>query len=232
MAEILSGLETIQEVRKRQDQTLLAMSLGKDAVAAWLATRPHFERVVPVYMYLVPGLEIIQESIDYYERWFGERIIQMPHPGAHRMLNGLVFQAPQNCAVIDQAQLEDITYEDIFRVVREDHDLPADCMYATGVRAADSPMRRIAMKTHGTISANLLKYHPVWDWKKADLLREFRKAKIKLAPDYRYFGRTFDGLDVRFLGPLKKHYPKDYQRVLEYFPLADLDVYRFEQVAA
>lgn len=228
---VLSGFETIAWVRERQDQTLLAFSCGKDAVAAWLAVRPHFDRVVPVYMYLVPGLEFVQESIDYYQRFFGERIIQMPHPSLHRWLNGHIFRPPEQCVVTEQAGLPDIEYEDVFRVVREDLGLPKTMLYATGVRAADSPMRRISIMTHGPVSQNELKYHPVWDWKKADLLREFDRSGVKLAPDYRVFGRTFDGLDVRFLAPMKKHFPRDYQRLLEMFPLADLELYRFERAA-
>jgi hypothetical protein len=43
------------------------------------------------------------------------------------------------------------------------------------------------------------------------------------------FGRSFDGLDLRFLVPLKKHRPKDYAKVLEWFPLADLEVFRWER---
>ena len=35
----LSGLETIKEVRKRQNKTLLAFSGGKDAVATYLAIK-------------------------------------------------------------------------------------------------------------------------------------------------------------------------------------------------
>jgi len=226
----LSGLETIRTVRARQEQTLLAFSLGKDAVAAWLAIRPHFERVIPVYMYLVPGLEFVQESIDYYQQFFGERIIQMPHPSLYRMLNNHVDRRPEQCLVIEQAQLPNFTYEDVFALVRRDHALHPDMMYATGVRAADSPMRLVAIKRHGPISQRTLKYHPVWDWKKDDLLREFRKAGVKLAPDYRVFGRTFDGLDIRFLGPMKQHFPRDYQRVLEWFPMAELELFRFEKV--
>jgi len=116
--------------------------------------------------------------------------------------------------------------------VREDYGLQDEMMYATGVRSADSPIRLVSIKTHGPINKRGLKYHPVWDWKKADLLREFERAGVKLAPDYRVFGRTFDGLDIRFLAPMKKHFPRDYQRVLEWFPLADLELFRFERVAA
>ena len=67
----LSGEKTIDFVANRQKKTLLAFSCGKDAVAAWLAIRDRFDEVIPYYLYLVPHLEFVDESIDYYERFFG-----------------------------------------------------------------------------------------------------------------------------------------------------------------
>jgi 3'-phosphoadenosine 5'-phosphosulfate sulfotransferase (PAPS reductase)/FAD synthetase len=85
------------------------------------------------------------------------------------------------------------------------------------------------MLKHGTISYNQLKYHPIWDWKKRDLIDCFNKHKIKLPIDYKLFGRSFDGLDLRFLMPLKKHLPNDYKKILEWFPLAELEIFRYER---
>jgi len=109
----LSGVDTIREVAKRQKKTLLAFSTGKDAIAAWLAIREHFEEVVPYYLYLVPGLEFVDEQIAMYERFFETKITQLPHPSVHRLLNNFVFQPPQNCAVIEDAGLPNFDYPDI-----------------------------------------------------------------------------------------------------------------------
>lgn len=224
----LSGIETIRAVRAEQDKTLLAFSTGKDAIAAWLAIRDHFDEVVPYYLYLIPGLEFVDESLGYYEQFFGVRITRLPHPSLYRWLNNFVFQPPERCLVIEQARLPMFDYADVRQVMCEDKGLPLETLVADGVRAADSPMRRIAIQTHGSISKRLGKYHPVWDWRKADLVGAFRKAGVRLPEDYRLFGRTFDGLDLRFTLPLKKHRPRDYQRILEWFPLIDLEVWRYE----
>lgn len=223
-----TGLETIQRVRQEQSSTLLAFSCGKDAIAAWLAIRPHFERVVPYYLYLVPNLEFVDESLDYYERWFGTKIYRLPHVSVNRMLNNLVFQPPERCKVIEQCELAEPDYSDIRRDVARMEGLADDTLVADGVRATDSPMRRLAINTHGPISWNRRKYHPVWDMRKADLLDMFRREKVKLPIDYKLFGRTFDGIDLRFLLPIKKHFPRDYQRILEWFPLAELEIFRME----
>lgn len=224
----LSGIETIKEVAKRQKKSLLAFSCGKDAVATWLAIREHFDEVVPYYLYLVPDLDFVNESIDYYERFFGTKIVQLPHPSVHRMLNNFVFQPPQNCKVIEQAGLPDFDYLDIQAVMCERYNLPKKTLVADGVRAADSPMRRVAINTHGSISYKQLKYHPIWDWKKADLIECFKKHNVKLAVDYKIFGRSFDGIDLRFLYLIRQHFPKDYQKILDLYPLADLEIFRWE----
>ena len=226
----LSGEDTIKFVSEKQRRTLLAFSCGKDAVAAWLAIREHFDEVIPYYLYLVPDLEFVNESIDYYERYFGVKITQLPHPSLHRMLNNFVAQPPQNVNVILDAMLPDFDYIDIQIEMWRRFDLDDDTLVADGVRAADSPMRRISIQRHGSISFNLLKYHPIWDWKKADLIKCFRKHNVKLAQDYKIFGRSFDGIDLRFLYPIKQHFPRDYQKILEIFPMADLEIFRWEQL--
>lgn len=226
---ILSGAETIRSVRERQAETLLAFSTGKDAIAAWLAIRDHFDKVHPYYLYLVPGLEFVEEALAYYEKFFGVRIARLPHPSLHRWLNNFTFQPPERCAVIEQAALPEFDYTDIRQAMIEDHGLQADMLVGDGVRAADSPMRRIAIKTHGSISLNQGRYHPIWDWRKQDLIDCFRKHGVKLPVDYKLFGRSFDGLDLRFLLPLKRERPADYKKVLDFFPLAELEIFRWER---
>lgn len=229
---VLSGIETIEKVRQSQDKTLLAFSTGKDAIAAWLAIRDSFDEVIPYYLYLIPDLEFVNESIDYYERFFNTKIIKLPHPSLYRLLNNFIFQPPERCLVIEQAQLPDFDYLDVHKFICEDYGVSNKTLVADGVRAADSPMRRIAISRYGTISGGQKKYHPIWDWKKADLIDCFKKHKVKLPIDYKLFGRSFDGIDLRFLLPLKQNMPNDYNKILEWFPLAELEVFRWERANA
>lgn len=224
----MTGAETVAKVREHQSETLLAFSTGKDAIAAWLAVRDSFEAVHPYYLYLVPGLEFVEESLAYYEQYFGVKIARLPHPSLHRWLNNYTFQPPERCLVIDQAGLPNHEYSHIRQAVCNMRELKEDMLVADGVRAADSPMRRIAINTHGPITWSQGKYHPVWDWKKADLIDCFKRNNVRLPIDYKLFGRTFDGLDLRFILPLKKHRPADYKRVIEWFPMAELEVFRWE----
>jgi hypothetical protein len=96
---------------------------------------------------------------------------------------------------------------------------------AIGVRAADSIVRNAAMKKHGPVSLSSRQYYPIWDWNKETLVSNIKKSGIKLPEDYHLFGRTFDGLDIRFIVPLMKYKPEDYKKVLEWFPLVDMQVW-------
>ena len=226
---MLNSAETIVKVREHQKETLLAFSTGKDAICAWLAIRDHFDKVHPYFLYLVPGLEFVEESLAYYEKFFGVKITRLPHPSLYRMLNGLTFQPPERVAIIKQAKLPLFDYSDIRRVMVEDHALQKDILVADGVRAADSPMRNVSLQRSSSINMGPKKYHPIWDWKKADIIACLNKNRIKLPEDYKMFGRTFDGLDIRFLLPIKKQRPNDFKKLLEWFPLADLEIFRWEQ---
>lgn len=228
------GEKIVQQVRKETGaKTLLAFSSGKDSIAAMLAIRDHFDDVIPFYLYLVPDLEFVEDALDYYERTLfgGRKIIRMPHPSLYRWLNGKVYQPPHHAPVIEAAQLPEFDYKDVHDLIRMEYDAPK-ALVATGVRAADSPMRHISIMQHGAILRNKGEYFPVWDWKQDRLLTEIEKSGVKLPIDYKIFGRSFDGLDARFLIPMKKHLPRDYQKVLEWFPLAEADVFRAERMAA
>ena len=158
-------------------------------------------------MYLVPDLEFVERSLRYYEDFFSTAIIRVPHPSLYRMLSHFVFQPPERCRAIEDADFLQPTYRDVQDLLREDLEIPG-AYVATGVRAADSPMRRIAVATHGPIQPNNLSFWPIWDWRIADVWKAITSAGAKLARDYQVFGRSFDGLDYRFLGPIKQEFPQ------------------------
>ena len=111
-------------------------------------------------------------------------------------------------------------------MVRDHFGLPADTWVCDGVRAADSPNRRMALTSHGPINHRMHTQKVVWDWKVADVRAAIAKSGVRLPPDYPWFSRSFDGIDRRFLEKLKAHAADDYQRILTWFPLADLDLHR------
>lgn len=214
------------ELAAEDRPVLLAFSCGKDALASWIALRESGVEVVPYYMYYVPGLRFVEETLDRFEQEFGQRIARYPHPSLYRWLNAFTFQVPERLATIEAARLPEPTYEQIVQLIREDHALPADTWVADGVRAADSIVRRVSIKRHGAMKPGNRKVSAVWDWQVAEVRDRLKAERIDLPPDYEWFGRSFDGIDRRFLEPLSRHAPEDYQRILEWFPLAELELVR------
>lgn len=231
MSKLGNWPDPIETMQAQTNAVLLSFSMGKDSIAAWLAIRDKFEQIEPYYLYLIPGLEFIDEALAYWQKVMGQKIHQLPHPSLYRQLNAFVFQPPERCAIIEKANLPDFDYEDVNRIVREDVGLDAKAYCATGVRAADSPMRRMHFVKRGPVMHSRKLFYPVWDWTKDDVITAISSAGVKLPKEYKWFGRSFDGLDLRFLLPLKRHAPRDYARVLEWFPLADLEVFRYEHRA-
>lgn len=223
-----NSAELCEQMARECDTAILAFSTGKDSIAAWLQLRKYFKKIVPYYCYVVPKLGFVERSLEYYEEFFGCHIYRLPHRSMYRFLRYMIFQPPEHVTKIEALDLPGEEYDDtmIGDIIRNCAGL-SECVYtATGVRAADSPMRRLAMQTHGPINHNGKRFYPVYDWKKADLIAEIDKAGIKLPVDYQLFGRTFDGLDYRFLKPIKETFPEDYEKIIAWYPLAELELFR------
>ena len=223
----MTSEDVIRLARAESDISLLAFS-GKDSLGCYIAIRDVFETLRIYHMYLIPGLEFVEESLDYYERIFGCHIERLPHPSLYRMLNNGVFQLPDRLPIIANQNLPSFSYDDLDRVMREQYDC-MDAYCATGVRQNDSLQRRISIKTHGPINHKRKTYFPIFDWDKGRLLSEIKKSGIKLGQEYSFMRYSFDGIQARYLIPIKKERPRDYARILEWFPLAEMEVFRHER---
>lgn len=213
------------------DTTLLAFSCGKDALATWLALRPLFDRIVPVYYEPMPGLEFVDRNIAYYEAWFGCKIIRRLHPSFIRKLYHAVFQPYHRAELIASYGFpseQTYTHELILEDVRAELGLSPDVPVATGVRASDSMCRRLAVNKFGSVNWKRQSWQPIYDWSVDDVVDAISSAGVKLPADYHLWGRSFDGIDYRFLAPLREHYPRDYETVLKWFPLAEVEMIRRE----
>src|ERR1041384_2666167 len=103
---------------------LLSFSTGKDAICIWLELQKYFEKIIPVYYYLVPELSFIEASLRYYEDVFKTEIIRVPNPNLYRMLNNGVYQTPGTWKVIKRLKLPNFNYDEIFNYVKQDFAAP------------------------------------------------------------------------------------------------------------
>lgn len=208
------------------DTVVLSFSLGKDSWAAFVQCKRYFRRLVPFFLELIPGLGFVEDELKRAEDFLGEPITRYPHPGFVRLLRTGALQPPERLAMCDGlARMPKMDYAAIEQHFR-DYTKLEEAFTAVGVRAADSPDRLSAIRKHGSLNAIKRSFMPVYDWKKDRLIDELRAAKIRLPVDYEMFGRTFDGFDFRFLEPIRRRFPEDFRRILQWFPLADADIAR------
>jgi len=220
--------EVIKTIKRQSDKVLLSFSTGKDSIIAWLAIRDHFE-VHPFYLYVIPDLEFIDDTLAYYEKFFNAKIPRYPNVTAISMLNSELFQPPHRRSIISSMGLPESTFDEIRQEACEDFKIPLDTWYASGVRASDSLNRRASFRVHGPFTNTKKCFYPVWDVRKCGLAKMIELSRVKLPIDYWLFGKSFDGLDFRFLYPIKKYFPRDYQKILELYPLAELEIWRYEK---
>lgn len=220
--------ETVETVRQlTTGQTILAFSCGKDSIACWLRLRECFDRIVPVYFHIVPGLEFVEESLAYYERFFGTRIIRLPGAQFYRRIATYDYQPPERIKAIREWDLPQPEPEDLLWGVKEDFGLPT-AYAASGVRATDNLNRRATMMTHGTIDQKRSRYFPC-GWMTMDqMVATFAEARCKLPIDYVWWGRSFDNIKAKHLLTLKEFAPRDYEKVLEWFPLLEVELFRLK----
>jgi 3'-phosphoadenosine 5'-phosphosulfate sulfotransferase (PAPS reductase)/FAD synthetase len=207
---------------------VVSFSLGKDSIAAWVQMRRFFRTVKPFYMYLIPDLGFVESELKRFEDRFQTPIVRMPHPSLFRMLNNLVFQAPERCRVIEEAGLATLSYDKCAREVITALGWSKSTFVGHGTRSADSLMRRASVKKWGCLNPNRKTFMPISDWNADRVAQCFRDERIKLPVDYEMFGRSFDGIDERFLRPIHDRFPEDYAKILEWFPLADLELKRMD----
>lgn len=224
-----TGTEAIAEIRSITDTILLSFSRGKDSWGAYLALRdfrPAFKRIIPFFYWLTPGLAVENEYLDYCETIFKEHIYRLPAPGFWKTIGRYKWQPPGNISIIDSARPPQFGSDDLAQWLWNDLGMKGRPWVALGVRAVDSPLRWAALKKSGFVNYTRMVFYPVADLKAAPLSEMISRAGVKLPADYHIWGRSFDGLDRRFTEGLKQYYPADYKRLLEFYPLADADIWR------
>lgn len=210
---------------------LLSFSAGKDSLAAWLALLEDGRfSVTPYFLYWLPGLSWLADMLAYYEDFFGCRIIRLPHPYFYEMLDKAAFQPPQRVAALNALDLWRFDFADIDNLVAQQAGL-ADPFCAIGMRAADNLERRRMILQQGSLGIKRRRYfYPVWDWKIADVIAIVQRHKVKISPEYQFWGHTPVSLNYDYMRALKDAKPEDFEVVRQWFPLIDLQMFRYEVV--
>ncbi len=233
--QFLRGQELLDLARQLYGDTLLLQfSCGKESIALWLWLREAAPdlTIVPYWMYLVPDLGYQARALDYYESYFGCHIRRLPHPALYQMLNSTAWQPPETLAVLAALRLQEYDFADIENLLAADLGLDQP-LIAVGIRAKDYLERLRLVNQMGVIGFGRRRFlYAIWDWSIQQVGQAILDAGIKLPVDYQMFGRTVTALNYRRLVEVKRRYPEDYQKILDWFPLIEAEVFRYERLAA
>lgn len=208
---------------------LLSFSCGKDSICSWLMMKKHFHTIIPFYFYMVPNLPFIEKSLKYYEDFFQTKIFRLPNPNFIKQLNYGLYQPKENIKTIVSLNWANPNKDMFVDKLKEKLGLDKNTYMGVGNRATDNLQRWTAFVTNGCINENRKLFWPVFDYSNDDLVDALKKANIKLPIDYKYWQKTFDGLQYRFIKKIKDFEPESYKIIQEWFPFIDIEILRYEK---
>jgi hypothetical protein len=212
------------------NKMLLGIS-GKDSLAMWLYLRERKVEIIPYFLYTVPHMSFDDEMLFYYEKFFKTKIYRLPHPFFYQMLINGEYMAPDAAVRVGAMDLWHFDWNDVENILAEDNHLPANYFSAIGYRAADSLGRRSFIELKGTLGLKKRHYYfAIWDWNLAQTLGIIERYNCKLSRSYQIYGSTGDGFFYSDIILLRDKSPQDYKKVLEWFPLLEAELFRYEQV--
>ena len=216
--ELFDPIKTASAV---SDSVIVSFSGGKESIVVLDMCMRYFERVAAFHMYQFPHLSFSDEQIDWYERRYpGLEIIDLPHPNLSMNMHYGVFR-PEN------PDVPLIGFNDVYNYVRWATGIH---WIAAGERVSDSLVRRAMIKHNGTVDTVRGRFYPVANWNKADILRYIKVHKLRIGKDSRAMGYSFPGIEQEAVTELKRHFPRDYERIESWFPLLGAAVFRQENL--
>lgn len=217
------GLAACEALARETDTVVLKFSTGKDSTACWLRLRDFFPHILPIYHYWCPDLTFVERTLCMYEAFFGQTIIRAPHPNFLNFSAQGAYAYPHRQGVLEAYNFDRATYESVTVAVCVDAEVPIDTWAAIGTKAWDSPIRMRMANESGAVNVTRREFQPVLDLRHAEVLAMLTAAHCPLSEDYAVFGRSFDGLQYRYVSKLRTAYPDDYARLLLWFPLLGVE---------
>lgn len=225
-----SGALCKEIARRSNGVCFLGFSRGKDSLCSWLQLRRYFKTIIPFHCADIPRLEYAEQSLKYYEYEFDTHILRMQSPMVYKDMKRLVFQLPEDEEFIDDwdVPIVDDDLSEVVNFLRKLYGFP-NAYCAFGINASDSLQRRIQVMQRCGVSSKSKHFYPCFDWSHEQIISTVEESGLKVAPEYQFGNRTVGGFpSVRWLEPMKEHYPNDFEKIRERFPLCWGAVARME----
>lgn len=219
----------VLELIRKEGKVTLGFSAGKDSLTCAVILKKLGIEFIPFFFYHCPELEFVEDNLKMYEDLLKIEIIRMPHPMLYDYLRHQDFQPPNMIYHLEEHGLVKATFEDMMNIYFLHANDKKNYYDVIGERAGESFNRRMVFRKKGFIDREKHKIKLICDWKTSEVLSFLKSEKIPLTDDYNIWNRSFDGLKYQFLFGVKETYPNDWQTLKEYFPLIELELFRYTQ---
>lgn len=198
---------------------IVAYSGGKDSWAILnLAHQIFGQGNIHVYnLYLIPDLECELREIRKAESRYNLTVHRLPHPGVHDALRSGHLQP------LPTPFRRKLHHADIYEYIRN---LTGSDWIVFGHRIDESLQRRGMIKPFRGVLQKHRKCYPLWNWKAADVFHYLQSSNIPAPEQYTEDDTTGLTLNANTLLYLREKYPADYAKIIQLFPLAEVQFYR------
>lgn len=212
------ALESLKKIATHKDAALVAFSGGKDSLVCLDLCVRAFKKVIPFFMYFVPGLECCETMIRWAERRYGVEVLRYPHWLISRAIRRGIYCLPTKR---DVQGLPELTTHDIYRLVMRDTGIR---VLITGAKDSDSMWRR----RYFTITKMSELVFPIRKWNKFDVIAYLKRNDIPIPVSLGTSSGVASGVDLstKSLLFLHENFPEDFKKIREYFPLVDAVIKR------
>lgn len=188
---------------------------GKDSIALLDLLYPHFDRILCVYMYIVPNLGHINQFLNYARKKYPKaEFVQVPHYALFSYYKaGYLGCAQRDIRKYNLSQLTDI--------IREKYGIKWACF---GFKQSDSMNRRLMLRGYEqeAICRATHKFFPLSHYKNSDVLRYIEERDL-IKPE-RYGNSQSSGTNISdydYLDFLRKNHPSDLTKIVAEFPMVE-----------
>lgn len=223
--------DVIRRLRYATDEVAVGFSCGKDSCVVADLCLTWFNRVSLFYLYYLPDLSFHEAYLEHWKRRAGHKlalgeIIRLPHWALSHDLKMSAFRPFS----VENSELPKLRLRDTEVEVARRTGIR---FFAYGQKKADSLERRAMLNRCNGVMLESNRAFPLAEWSNRSVTQYMRDHAIPLSPEYEHFGCSYGGqLEGKYLVTLAKHYPADYARLLEKFPFADAERYRYELMGA
>lgn len=215
-------------IQKSSNNIILSFSRGKDSIVSWLVLLELGFNVYPIYYSLCPYMDFELEGLKYYEEIFETKIIKIPSATFIDLYNFGHLQTKEDMKISKKNEMPYYNNDHIRLMAIQENLLPKNTYIAVGATIFDSVQRRIGINKVNGLNHKLHKFYPIADCNQVIIEKYLTEYKVKLPIDYKVWGSTFDGINLRWIGELRENFPKDFELMKMYFPFIEAELLRKE----